>query len=209
MTIKAKVTDSNPYDTYPIYFSMMPGTLFQRDATIKWVTTLTYRSARALNDPVRIRILEVLSHKQMTTEEIAKALRRSGHKKATTTIRHHLDTLKGAGLIEVTKIVEVRGTIMKYYTATLRAFSYTAPNLDEHHQLMHDTSSRLLKILSSILQNKKFAASFIGKDPCNLCKTDHYKEYIALEILNAALAITLGKQEYKDMLDMKEQQVKK
>ena len=63
----------------------------------------------ALNDPVRIKILEILSHKQMTTEEIAKILRRSGHKKATTTIRHHLDILKSAGLIEVSKMVEARG----------------------------------------------------------------------------------------------------
>ena len=30
------------------------------------------RSAQGLNDPVRIRILEILSHKQMTAEEIAK-----------------------------------------------------------------------------------------------------------------------------------------
>jgi DNA-binding transcriptional ArsR family regulator len=186
----------------------MPGTLFQKDVRIRRVTTLGYHSVQALNDPLRIRILEILSHKQMTTEEIAKVLRSLGHKKATTTIRHHLETLKRAGLIEVTKIVEVRGTIMKYYMTTLRAFSYTSPNLDKHSKIIDDTSRKLLKVLKSILQDNKFASSFGGKDHCSLCKTDHYKEYVALEILDAALGITLERQEYEEMLIAREQEDK-
>ena len=83
----------------------------------------------------------------MTTEEIAKILRRSGHKKATTTIRHHLDILKSAGLIEVSKMVEARGAARKYYMSTLRAFTYNVPNLEKHSKLIEDTSSRLLKVL--------------------------------------------------------------
>jgi DNA-binding transcriptional ArsR family regulator len=186
---------------------MMAGVLFEKDARISRVTTLSARSAQALNDPLRIRILEILSHKQMTTEEIAKVLRRSGHKKATTTIRHHLETLKNAGLIEVTKIVEVRGAIMKYYFATVRTFSYAPPSLDEHSKLVEDTSLKLLKVLRSVIQDKKFATSFMGKGPCSLCKTNHYKEYVALEILNAALSRTLAEPDYKDMLTVNEQHV--
>jgi DNA-binding transcriptional ArsR family regulator len=185
------------------------GTLFQKDVRMKGVTTLGYQSAQALNDPVRIRILEILSHKQMTTEEIAKILLRSGHKKATTTIRHHIDTLKSAGLIEVTKMVEVRGAVMKYYMSTLRAFSYNAPELEKHLKLIDDTSFKLLKVLKSVLVDKKFAISFSGKDSCSICKADHYKEYVALEIMNAALAKILERKEYAEMLAGREQHVKK
>ncbi len=178
----------------------MVGILFENQVRVKGVTTLGYQSARALNDPIRIKILEILSHKQMTAEEISKILRRVGHKKATTTIRHHLDTLKNARLIEVTKIVEVRGAVRKYYMPTLRAFSYNVPNLEKHSKLIEDTSSRLLKVLKSIFENEKFATEISGKDDCNLCKGDHFKEYVAFEILNTALAETLRSKEYAIMI---------
>jgi DNA-binding transcriptional ArsR family regulator len=209
LTAEAKVTDNDIYYSHSIFLAIMVGTLFQKDVRMKGVTTMGYQSAQALNDPLRIRILEILSHKQMTTEEISKVLVRSGHKKATTTIRHHLDTLKNAGLIEVTKMVEVRGAVMKYYMSTLRAFSYKAPELEKHLKLIDDTSFKLLKVLKRVLEDKKFATSFSGKDSCCICKADHYKEYVALEILNAALARTLERKEYAEMLAGREQHLRK
>ncbi len=183
----------------------MAGTLFENEVRIKGVTTLGHQSAQALNDPVRIKILEILSHRQMTTEEISRMLRRSGLKKATTTIRHHLDSLKNAGLIEVSRIEEVRGAIKKYYMPTLRAFSYNTPTLEIHSKLIEDTSLRLLKVIKNVIEDQKFAADMIGKDTCNICKGDHYKEYAAFEILNKALARTLQHKEYQSLFETKNQ----
>ena len=183
----------------------MAETLFHKEVRIRRVTTLGYSAAQALNDPVRIKILEILSHKQMSADEITKVLGSSGYKKATTTIRHHLDTLKGAGLIEAARMIEVRGAVMKYYAPTLRAFSYTTPDLEKHTKLVDDIGTKLLKVLKSIIEDKKFTASFAGKDACNQCKGDHYKEYVALDILNAALAKTMERKEYREMADEKEQ----
>jgi DNA-binding transcriptional ArsR family regulator len=189
----------------PFNVDTMVGTLFENQVRLKGVTTLGYQSAHALNDPIRIKILEILSHKQMTTEEIYKILRRAGHKKATTTIRHHLDTLKSAGLIEVTKMVEVRGAVRKYYMPTLRAFSYTVPNLEKQCKLIGETSSKLAKVLKSICEDEKFVTEINGKGTCNLCKGDHYKEYVAFEILNIALAKTIQSEEYAIMIGRKKQ----
>jgi DNA-binding transcriptional ArsR family regulator len=183
----------------------MAETLFQKEVKIKRVTTLGYSAAQALNDPVRIKILEILSHKQMSADEVAKALGSSGYKKATTTVRHHLDTLKNAGLIEATKMVEVRGAVMKYYAPTLRAFSYDAPDLEKHTKLVEDAGTKLLKVLKSVLEDKKFVAAFACKDACAQCKGDHYREYAALEILNVALARTMDRKEYAEMIAGKEQ----
>jgi len=183
----------------------MVGILFENEVKLKGVTTLGHQSAHALNDPVRIKILEILSHKQMTTEEMSKILRRTGHKKAMTTIRHHLDTLKSAGLIEVTKMVEVRGAVRKYYMPTLRAFSYNVPNLEKQSKLIEDASSRLVKVLKSIFEDENFVTEINGKDNCNLCKGDHYKEYVAFEILNTALARVLPSEEYAIMIGGKKQ----
>jgi DNA-binding transcriptional ArsR family regulator len=189
----------------PFIVATMVGMLFENDVRLKGVTTVGYQSAHALNDPVRIKILEILSHKQMTTEEIYKILRRAGHKKATTTIRHHLDTLKSAGLIEVAKMVEVRGAVRKYYMPTLRAFSFTVPNLEKQSKLIGETSSRLVKVLKSIFEDEKFVTEINGKDTCDLCKGDHYKEYVAFEILNTALAKILQSEEYAIIIGGKKQ----
>ena len=93
-------------------------------------------------------------------------------------------------------MVEVRGAVRKYYMSTLRAFSYNVPNLEKHSKLIEDTSSRLLKVLRSVHEDEKFITEMSGKDSCNLCKGDHYKEYVAIEILNNALARTLESKEY-------------
>lgn len=185
--------------------AIMAETLFQKEVKIKRVTTIGYSAAQALNDPVRIKILEILSHKQMSADEVAKALGSSGYKKATTTVRHHLDTLKSSGLVEATKMVEVRGAVMKYYAPTLRAFSYDTPDLDKNAKLVEDTGTRLLKVLKGIIDDKKFASAFNGKDTCSQCKGDHYREYVALEILNAALARAMERKEYAELMAVKEQ----
>ncbi|MDQ3848720.1 MAG: winged helix-turn-helix domain-containing protein [Thermoproteota archaeon] len=183
----------------------MVGTIFDSKVMIKRVTTLGYQPAQALNDPLRIKIIEILNHKQMTAEEISKVLRRSGHKKATTTVRHHLDILKNRGLIEVTKIVEVRGAVKKYYMPTVRAFSYNPPSLEKHTKLVEETSFRLIKVLKNILEDADFLTAVSGKEACNLCKGDHYKEYAALELLNEALAGSVQSKEWQSLLEGKNQ----
>jgi DNA-binding transcriptional ArsR family regulator len=140
----------------------------------------------------------------MSAEELTRALGTGGLKKATTTIRHHLDTLRKAGLIEATKMVEIRGAVMKYYAPTLRAFSYSSPaDLDSRcSKLIEDTSSRLLKVMKVVYEDKKLAASIDSKNslPCNLCKTNHFREFIVMEILNSATARAMEKPEYADVV---------
>ena len=183
----------------------MAGTLLEKELKMSRVTTLSARSAQGLSDGLRIQILEILSHNQMTAEEITKVLENQGQKKATTTIRHHLETLKRSGLIEVTKMVEVRGAVMKYYMSTLRAFSYDCPDLERYSKLIDDTSSRLFRVLKSVIQDKKFVSAYCRMEPCNLCNRDHHKEYLTFEIISAALARTLYRKDFKELLSSKPQ----
>ncbi|MCI0557447.1 MAG: winged helix-turn-helix domain-containing protein [Nitrososphaera sp.] len=168
------------------------------------VTTLGPKAARALNDKIRIRILELISHKPMSAEELTRALGSSGYKKAMTTVRHHIDTLRSSGLIEATRMVEVRGAVMKYYSPKLRAFTYESPDgLDtKYSKLIDDISGRLLKVMRTIHEDKKFAAEHEAKNfnTCTQCKTNHFKEFVALELLNSAVARAMGKKEYGEIL---------
>ena len=184
----------------------MSGTLFEKNVNVRRVSTIGSKAAQALNDPVRIKILEILSHKQMSAEEIVKCLDNSDYKRATTTIRHHLDSLKSAGLIQASKMIEVRGAVLKYYSPTLQAFSYEAP-LDfetKYAKLIDDTASRMLKVLKNVFEDKKFALTSDIKNRCNLCKNDHFKEFLALEIVNAALAKAMRRNEYSQITTKKE-----
>jgi DNA-binding transcriptional ArsR family regulator len=163
------------------FFAGMAGEeIFHKDIRIKRVTTLSHVAAQGLSDPVRLRILEILGAKPMSADEIAKALGSAGHKKATTTVRHHLDTLKQAGLIEAAKMVEVRGAVMKYYSATLKVYSCEAPaDLDtKAARLIDDASTKIAKIINGIRQDKRFSA---------LDKDGKCSEFLVLEIINAAL----------------------
>jgi len=179
-----------------ILYAYMADALFQKDVKVRRVTTLNHVAAQGLSDPARIKILELLSHKPMNAEEIAKALGSAGIKKATTTVRHHLDTLKEAGLIEPARIVEVRGAVMKYYSATLKVFDCQAPaDLDIRAlRLIDDTSNKLAKVLKSVHDDKRILA---------LDKDGKCRDFLALEIINAALAKAMERPESKEQAGQK------
>lgn len=162
-------------------------TIYQKEVRIRRITTLGHVAAQGLADPSRVRILEALAQKAMTADEIARALGSSGQKKATTTVRHHLEILKEAGLVEATKMVEARGAVMKYYAPTIRVYSCDMSGSAEADvdnkaaKLIDDTSAKLAKIVASIQSDRRFATLFSSK-------SGKCSEFFALEIMNAALA---------------------
>ncbi|HJS83526.1 MAG TPA: winged helix-turn-helix domain-containing protein [Nitrososphaera sp.] len=179
----------------------MADTILQRNVRARRLVALDQKSAQALSDIVRMRILEVLGHRPMSAEELTKALGNAGHKKAITTVRHHLDSLKNAGLIEATKMVEVRGAVLKYYAPTVRAFSFAVPSKfeDTHARLILDTSARIQKILKGIRGDKKLVAeSEQNGTMCSICKGNHFREYAVAEIVNHALVQAMDTHEHAE-----------
>ncbi|NOJ28188.1 MAG: hypothetical protein DA330_09285 [Nitrososphaera sp.] len=170
----------------------MSDALFQKEVKITKVSTINSQVAQGLSDPTRIKILEMLGQKAMTAEEIAKSLDSSGNKKATTTVRHHLEILKGAGLIAPAKMVEVRGAVMKYYSATMRVYNCEAPSDLEKKadKLVDELAGKIAKILKSVHADKRFAS--IKNEKCH--------GFLAAEILNLALARATESQQYKELL---------
>lgn len=181
----------------------MTQVLLQKEVRTKRIVALDQSCARALSDRIRARILEMLSHKPMTAEELTKLLDSNGQKKAVTTVRHHLDCLRTAGLIEATRMVEVRGALKKYYSPTVRAFSYAVPaGLDQNHaKLVRQASTKVLGILRTIHSDKDFLSAFAKcSPPCSMCKSNHLREYAAIEIINHAIAALMESREYAEMM---------
>ncbi len=163
-------------------------TLLQKEIRINKILTTNAEQAKALDDPTRIKILQILYHKQLTTEKIVAEMHKAGYKKATTTIRHHLDILKESGLIEIVKMEEIRGAVMKYYGTSVRILGHKLPSNFEmmHSKTIADTSIKMEKIIRNISQNN------VSKMQKKNLKTDtqdpNYYEHVLVEIVNRAVA---------------------
>jgi DNA-binding transcriptional ArsR family regulator len=163
-------------------------TILEKPIKINRVVSISIEQARALEDPTRARIVEILYHRQLTTEQIGKELQKTGYNKAITTIRHHLDILKESGLIEVVKIEEVRGAIAKFYgTSTKLISNHSAKDFDlKYSSMIKTTSTKIEKILEGI-----------AKKPALQKKSEpQYNEFVLTEIVNRAMANVLENKDF-------------
>jgi len=161
-------------------------TLLEKQIRVNRIMTTSIGDAKAIDDPMRAKILEILYHKQMTAEQISSQLKKFGFKKALTTTRHHLEILKSSGLIEIVKIQEARGAILKFYGTSTKFLGYKIPeDFDlKYSTLIKNTSNRMEKLLQNISKNtkqSKLSASL------KHVEKDNYRQYVLFEIVNRAM----------------------
>jgi len=167
-------------------------TLLQKEIKINRIVTTNIEQAKALDDPARIRILQILYHKQYSAEQIVEKLHKTGYNKATTTIRHHLDVLKRAGLVEIVKMEEIRGAVLKFYGTSIKLLGYDVPpNFDsDYSKTITDASITMQKMIKNIIQTntskskKKNIEKRTGAE-------QNYDQYLLIEIVNRALTKVL------------------
>ena len=129
--------------------------LMEKEIGTDRIITANYEMFRALDDPIRGKIVELLNKKQLNVEQITRRLKKFGYKKAVTTIRHHIEILKDSGLIEITKIEESRGAITKYYGSSTKLLDFLLPSdFDENYsKIISKTSLKLAKVIGPISKN--------------------------------------------------------
>lgn len=154
------------------------------------VTNMT--EASAIEDPTRARIIELLYHRTFTAEQISEKLAKRGHKKALTTVRHHIDVLRDAGLIDIARVEETRGGITKHYGTAIRLLGYDTPaDFDTKYSGAIKLASKELSELIKTLMPKATPKSVKKKsDPA-------YIQYVLAEILNRAMTANMEKDEAK------------
>ena len=163
-------------------------TLLQKEIKVNKILATSASQAKALDDDARIRILQILYHKQLPTDQIVAELHKEGCKKATTTIRHHLDVLKDAGLVEIVKMEEVRGAVLKYYGTSVRVLGHKLPPNFENDfsKTIVDASVKLEKVIKNIAQNA--GSKMKKKSSVKNNSAPNYEEYLLVEIVNRAMA---------------------
>ena len=160
--------------------------LMEREITIDRIMLANYDVFKALNDPIRGKIVQLLHKKQLNVEQITRRLKKFGYKKAVTTIRHHVEILKDSGLIEIVKIEESRGAVTKYYGSSIKLLDFTLP-LDfnkNYSNLISKTSLKLSKVIGPILKNFSKTRKI---------QQINYNNYIVMEIMNRSITNLLEK----------------
>ena len=160
--------------------------LMEKVIDIDRIISGNYEMFKALDDPVRGKIIQLLNKKQLNAEQITRRLKKLGYKKAVTTIRHHIEILKNSDLIEIVKIEESRGAITKYYGSSTRLLDFTLPtDFDKNYsKIISKTSSKLAKVIGPILKNFSKTRKI---------QQINYNNYIVMEIMNRSLANLLEK----------------
>ena len=160
--------------------------LMEKEISIDRIITANYNVFKALDDPIRGKIVELLNKKQLNVEQITRRLKKLGFKKAVTTIRHHVEILKDSDLIEITKIEESRGAITKYYGSSTKLLDFTLPSdfNENYSKVISKTSLKLGKVISPILKNFSKTRKI---------QQINYNNYIVMEIINRSVTNLLEK----------------
>ena len=158
--------------------------LLKKNISVNRIITIGIEHAKAVDDPLRVKILQILYNKQLDAYRITQHLKKFGHKKALTTIRHHIDILKTAGLIEIVKIEESRGAIIKYYGTSAKFLEFDLPG---------DFNSRYASIIKSTsLKLEKLCSTISKKIPKKQNDPD-FHDYLVMEIVSRATTAVLEK----------------
>lgn len=147
---------------------------------------------KALDDPLRATMLDLLGEAPMNVEELTAALADRGFPRAPTTVRHHLDILRDAGLVELKALEQARGAVVKYWKANTRLLGYA---LDEEQEArlgpaLEATRDALRDALSAVLADHGDAVRAVAEElrPCPYCATPHFEEFVLLKLLERAAA---------------------
>ena len=158
--------------------------LLKKNININRIITIGVEHAKAVDDPLRVKILQILYNKQLDAYRITQHLKKFGHKKALTTIRHHLDILKTAGLIEIVKIEESRGAIIKYYGTSTKFLEFDLPG---------DFNSRYASIIKSTSLKLEKLCLTISKKISKKQNDPDFHDYLVMEIITRATTTVLEK----------------
>ena len=152
----------------------------EKDIGIDRIIVANYDLFKALDDPIRGKIVQLLNKKQLNVVQITRRLKKLGYKKAVTTIRHHVEILKETGLIEINRIEESRGAVTKYYGSSVRLLDFSLPpDFDENYsKIISKTSLKLTKVIGPILKNFSKTRKI---------QQINYNNYIVMEIMNRSI----------------------
>lgn len=148
------------------------------------------RISDAIDEPMRAMILDILADEARTAGEVHDALSDRGVDRTENTVRHHINELRDAGLVDVVRFEEGRGGTTKYYHANTIVLSYSLPDsADVAVEEMIDAVQPQITDALNVLTDEygdSIAEIIADMQPCHHCRTQKYETYVQLAVLRRA-----------------------
>jgi DNA-binding transcriptional ArsR family regulator len=148
------------------------------------------RVSDAIDEPMRAMILDILADESLTASEVHKHLADRGIDRTENTVRHHINELRDAGLVEVVRFEEGRGGTTKYYGANTTVLSYSLPESADSatEEMIDAVQPQIETALATLTDEYADAIDDITAEmqPCEHCRTQKYETYVLLTVLRRA-----------------------
>ena len=148
------------------------------------------RVSDAIDEPMRAMILDILSEEALTAAEVHQQLDDRGIDRTENTVRHHINELRDAGLVDVVRFEEGRGGTTKYYGANTIVLSYSLPGSADGtvEEMIDAIQPQLTDALNTLDDEYEDEIKDIVADmqPCEHCRTQKYETYVLLTTLRRA-----------------------
>ncbi len=163
---------------------------FTSDVTIDDIAVRDTNVSSAVDEPVRAMILDMLADTARSVTEIDAELAERGYDRTLNTVRHHVNELRDAGLVEVARLEERNGGTTKYYRANTIVLSYALPEDARAavDSLARDLAPDIAALVADLETTHGDALERIadGMAPCEHCRSQKYETYLLLTILRRA-----------------------
>ncbi|GAB3670417.1 helix-turn-helix domain-containing protein [Halopiger thermotolerans] len=160
---------------------------FESDVELRDIVVRDTDVSSAVDEPVRAMILDMLAERAMTVDDVHEALRDRGFDRTVNTVRHHVNELRDAGLLEIERLEERRGGTLKFYRANTIVLSYSVPETarDDVSEMADWMSPRLEPLIEELLDEYGADIERIADQmaPCEHCRTQKYETYLLLTVL--------------------------
>jgi DNA-binding transcriptional ArsR family regulator len=165
-------------------------TEFTNEVRLEDVAVRDTNVSDAVDEPFRAMILDILADEAKTVARIHEALSDRGFDRTENTVRHHVNELREAGLVEVARLEERRGATSKYYRATTIVLSYSLPEGTDElvDTMVDDIEPDVNELVSRIRSEHGADLDRIAAEmaPCQHCRTQKYDMYLLLTVLQRA-----------------------
>lgn len=164
---------------------------FSSDVRLKDIVVRDPEKSAAVDDPVRAAILDILSEEEMKVGDVHGRLVDRDIERSENTVRHHVNRLRDAGLVEVARLEEGRGGTTKYYKANTVVVSYTVPEgmAETVEEVVDDISPEVGGILDALEDRHGGDIDSVVESmaDCEHCASQKKREFLVLTILRRAL----------------------
>lgn len=165
--------------------------LLETDVPVRNIITTDPEKAKALENDVRAKILDMLADQEMPIGEIHEELQRRNEDKVETTVRHHVNVLQDAGLVEIARLEDASGGTLKYYKSNTRVFAYDLPEGADEELAEAEMTVRegVISMVEQLYRDHGETIEAVAREmkPCEYCERQHYEEFIVRELVDRAL----------------------